>query len=72
MGSPSLIDSVGHAGAHAPHEMHSSVIFIAMVVSPLVVYGFDAAGRIHTGSTTMHQAITSAHVGQMTNIMDSY
>jgi hypothetical protein len=32
MVSPSLIDSVGHSGMHAPHEMHSSVIFIAIVI----------------------------------------
>src|SRR3989304_55256 len=37
MTSPSLMDSVGHSGSHAPHEMHSSVIFIAMVQSPQVL-----------------------------------
>jgi hypothetical protein len=30
--SPSVIDSVGHSGKHAPQAMHSSVIFIAMSV----------------------------------------
>jgi hypothetical protein len=29
--SPSVIDSVGHSGKHAPQAMHSSVIFMAMV-----------------------------------------
>jgi hypothetical protein len=51
--------------------MQSSVIFIAMVVSPLIIYGFGAAGQMHAGSITTHQAIISARVGQMTNIMDS-
>jgi hypothetical protein len=40
MVSPSLMDSVGHVGAHAPQEMHSSVIFMAMVISPLDFAGF--------------------------------
>jgi hypothetical protein len=39
MGDSSVIDSVGHSGTHAPQEMHSSVIFIAMVVSPNMISG---------------------------------
>src|SRR6185503_6132314 len=34
MPSPSLIDSVGHSGTHAPQAMQSSVIFMVMVVTP--------------------------------------
>jgi hypothetical protein len=33
--SPSVIESVGHSGMHAPQAMHSSWIFIAMVNSPI-------------------------------------
>jgi hypothetical protein len=51
--------------------MQSSVIFIAMVVSPLMIYGLGAAGQIRAGSITTHQAIILARVGQMTNIIDS-
>src|SRR5512144_2067790 len=38
MPSPSLMDSVGHSGTHAPQAMHSSVIFIVMVVTPSKIY----------------------------------
>jgi hypothetical protein len=38
MPSPSLMDSVGHSGTHAPQAMQSSVIFIVMVVSPSKIY----------------------------------
>jgi hypothetical protein len=34
MPSPSLIDSVGHSGTHAPQAMQSSVIFMVMVITP--------------------------------------
>src|SRR3989304_220916 len=34
MPSPSLMDSVGHSGTHAPQAIHSSVIFMDMVVTP--------------------------------------
>src|ERR1041384_2556530 len=42
MPSPSLIDSVGHSGTHAPQAMQSSVIFMAMVITPskFCFYGF--------------------------------
>jgi hypothetical protein len=30
--SPSLIEFVGQAGSHAPQAMHSSVIFMVMMV----------------------------------------
>jgi hypothetical protein len=51
MPSPSLMDSVGHSGTHAPQAMHSSVIFMVMVVTPFVgIYcGFkltDAGGCV--------------------------
>jgi len=32
--SPSLMDSVGHSGMHAPQAMHSSLIFMLMMDSP--------------------------------------
>lgn len=38
MPSPSLMDSVGHSGTHAPQAMQSSVIFIVMVVTPSKIY----------------------------------
>jgi hypothetical protein len=36
MPSPSLIDSVGHSGTHAPQAMQSSVIFMVMVITPVM------------------------------------
>ncbi len=36
--SPSLIDSVGHSGIHAPQAMHSSVIFMVMESCSFVKY----------------------------------
>jgi hypothetical protein len=33
--SPSVMESVGHSGTHAPQEMHSSVIFIAIFIAPV-------------------------------------
>jgi hypothetical protein len=36
MPSPSLMDSVGHSGTHAPQAMQSSVIFMDMVISPVI------------------------------------
>jgi hypothetical protein len=55
--APSVMDVVGQTGSQAPQEMHSSVIFIAMVFSPVCF------------SNSIVDVNGFKHLSQMTNIV---
>jgi hypothetical protein len=47
--APSVIEVVGQTGSQAPQEMHSSVIFIAIVFSPM---GYSAIRQVFSTDET--------------------